>query len=104
MVKYLKRKHKEAFNEFMAEEGISLLGRMDAYKVAAMFKAGRVSGQPSRRGLLRVLRNHFGTKAFDPERKLDMLWVRHSEVHIDIISYAYEDSNIPVTIDYLQKT
>ena len=76
---------------------------MEAYKVAAMFKAGGVAARRRRRALLCILRNQFGKKAFAPEYQVDILCEGHSKVHVDKIEYQYEFGAVPETLNYYEK-
>ncbi|KAL7532270.1 hypothetical protein ACHAXR_004530, partial [Thalassiosira sp. AJA248-18] len=46
---------------------------MGATEIAAMFKMGGATGRAQRRGIMRVLRYHFGNRYFEPEYKVQML-------------------------------
>jgi hypothetical protein len=72
--------YREAFEEAMAEKNMQPPEKMDAVKLAAMFKASNISTRNQRRALLRHLRHHFGKFAFDAEHKVQMLCEGHSEV------------------------
>ena len=76
---------------------------MESHKIAAMFKAGGVTGKNNRRGMLRVLRDHFGKQAFVSEASVGMLCDGHSDVNVGSIQYQYEDGAIPETIEYMEK-
>ena len=65
--KHLKRRYSEAFEDFLGNKGLMSPKKMEAYKVAAMFKAGNMTCRKNRRGALQVLQNHFGNQAFDSE-------------------------------------
>ena len=103
MTKHIKRKYQDAFDEIVEEDGQSTPRIMQAYKIAAMFNAGQVTSKKCRRAQLNILRNHFGLKAFEPEKKLQLLCEGRSEVKVGKIEYAYEDGAIPETIHYMHK-
>ena len=100
--KFLKRKFEQAFNEFIKEEDMAP-DPMDAVEIASMFKAGGVTSRPCRRGLMCVLRNHFGKNAFAPEYKVQLLCEGHSPVMTGSFEHAYEDGAVKETITYSQK-
>ena len=52
---------------------------------------------------MRVLRHHFGWRAFEPEYKVQMLCEGHTEVSVGSIKYEYEDGAIPEVLDYTEK-
>ena len=62
---------------------------MEAYKVAAMFKAGGVRARRRRRA--------------SPEYQVDILCEGHSKVHVDKIEYQYEFGAVPETLNYYEK-
>ena len=79
--------YQKAFDEFLVEEGISNVGKMDAVAIAAMFKAGSVTVRSQRRGILRVLRHHFGKRSFVAEKDVELLCDGHSEVMTGEVLY-----------------
>jgi hypothetical protein len=58
--------YREAFEEAMSEKNMQPPKKIDAVKLAAMFKASNISTRNQRRALLRCL-HHFGKFAFDAE-------------------------------------
>ena len=100
--RYLNRKYPEVMEDVVFDYHRAAK-KMESHKIAAMFKAGGVTGKNNRRGMLRVLRDHFGKHAFASEASVGMLCEGHSEVNVGSIQYQYEDGAIPETIEYMEK-
>ena len=103
LAKYLKRKHTEAFNDFLEEEGHHAPPQMSAERQAAMFAEAGVHSKKSRRSISKFLRQTWGSKCLEPEYKVDLLGQGHTEVKQDSIEYAYDEGGIKTTIDYCVK-
>lgn len=103
LAKYLKRKHSEAFNEFLKEEKLGKVTQMSSAAVAAMFTAGGVTGRHQRKSILRVLRHHFGKQAFAPENKVKMLCEGATEIFTGSVDYAYESQGMKEEIRFTEK-
>ena len=101
--RYLNRKYPEVMEDVVVNYHRAAK-KMESHKIAAMFKAGGVTGKNNRRGMLRVLRDHFGKQAFVSKASVGMLCDGHSDVNVGSIQYQYEDGAIPETIEYMEKS
>ena len=101
--KHIRRHYALAFQEALKEQGIMTPEKMNAVRVAAMFKAGNISSRSSRRQIMRHLRHHFGKHSFEPEYKVQMLCDGHTRITHGSIEYAYDEGGIKETIDFTTK-
>ncbi len=75
---------------------------MSAVQIASMSKLGNVTDRHQQRGILRVLRDHFGKRCFETEYKVQMLCEGHSLTHADHIIHAYDEGKKKEQIDFLK--
>ena len=77
--------------------------KMNAVKVATMFKAGNIASKQDRSQMMSHLHHHFGKKSFDPTLKAQILCESHTEVFHGIIKYPYNEGGVKEVINFTHK-
>mmetsp|Transcript_22106 Transcript_22106/g.34717 ORF Transcript_22106/g.34717 Transcript_22106/m.34717 type:complete len:281 (+) Transcript_22106:101-943(+) len=88
MTKKLMRKYPEAAKDAVKEvKKMPQENKMSGLKIASMFKAAQITSIQKRRYLLRHLRHHFGSHAFDAGHYVQKIWDGHSDPHPEMAAW-----------------
>ena len=91
IAKYLLQQYRDIFFEVLEEANLVPPPVMGVTEISAMFKMGGITSRAQRRGIMRVLRYHFGKRYFAPEYKVRMKCKGATQVETRKVSHSYED-------------
>ena len=88
ITKALMKKYPEAAKEAIKEvKKMPQENKMSGLKIAAMFKSAEITSIKKRRYVLRHLRHHFGSHAFDAGHYVQKIWDGHSDPQPEMITW-----------------